>query len=858
MSDTNIVVDLDMLDTNQQLSENQLIYREECKDFARQIREAANNNIKLVGEDRGAHKYIVYDEKQDNRSYMINSNPCFFVNGARGTGKSTFLKALTKKLTEDDKVNLPIALLASVDPTALGESESFFVHILSKIYEIMEDFSRCSLPSEINIKNQAADLIDKILNGLKLLSNPKKTAYDFMEEPSFFMEENLKQCINSAELKKLFGELIKVTCQMKRVSALLITVDDADMNFHKCSEIMETVRKYMIIPHLVFVFVGDLNLYSLIVRGMQFQNFGEYELKYDNPRIEHRESLMDQLEEQYLAKLFPAENRMNIYFFAAVMAKDVDITYQGIKDSFSDGVDKEGRMKLNVFLGKAFNMLTTSNLWGKYRELLGSLSSRSACQLMRYWARHAFVKAATDEQTHRGLTNGISMVASQELIKEQINASMLEGSALDVLIEAIVRHVNNLGVGLDGSNLLPNVGIHSQQMSSLYLSSVLVDRTRKVRNKLEYMFKLFVLLQALDNEKDSDYNDEEDANLINTLCENLLHMGQTSYTKWGAIATEQMIPKVRSGSSAKRFGCGTMRMMKKNGVKIEENQSEKKFCSLSSIIPEFAEQLATETGYRNQCLLGFYHSISIVYESNGSYSYCFSVFNLIATLLECLKIIDEKKGTGSDAELNELKEALRKQLEIKSDFPHGGSQFIEKMNEEEEEDNSENKEDSGEGEEDKVISAFKKALPDGEIDKIIDDIIAWEKTNNPGDSPVYSSQFEKSWRKMYSSWLWRTDDMILTAGSKSTVKAGELVFHYLNAVTQAIKDYWGDEGKGYSDFITSFPLWSVFVKKEAIETAPSQEEGSEGEAVVQESGRSLRDILNDLNIGQRKKADTTK
>lgn len=751
-------------------------------------------------------------------------------------------------------MNLPIALLASVDPTALGESESFFVHILSKIYEIMEDFSRCSLPSEINIKNQAADLIDKILNGLKLLSNPKKTAYDFMEEPSFFMEENLKQCINSAELKKLFGELIKVTCQMKRVSALLITVDDADMNFHKCSEIMETVRKYMIIPHLVFVFVGDLNLYSLIVRGMQFQNFGEYELKYDNPRIEHRVALMDQLEEQYLAKLFPAENRMNIYFFAAVMAKDVDITYQGIEDSFSDGVDKEGRMKLNVFLGKAFNMLTTSNLWGKYRELLGFLSSRSACQLMRYWARHAFVKAATGEQIHRGLTNGIAMVASQELIKEQISASMLEGSALDVLIEAIVRHVNNLGVGLDGSNLLLNVGIHSQQMSSLYLSSILVDRTRKMRSKLEYIFKSFVLLQALDNEKD---NDQENIFLFDSLCESLLHMGQNSYTKWGAIATEQLIPKVRSGSSAKRFGCGTMRMMKKNGVKIDEARSDKKFYSLNNIILELGKRSIDETSCRNQCLLGFYHSISIVYESNGSYSYCFSVFNLVATLLECLKIIDEKKGTGSDAERNELKEALRKQLEIKSDFPHGGSQFIEKMNEEEE-DNSENKEDSGEGEEDKVISAFKNALTDGEIDKTIDDIIAWENTHNPGDSPVYSSQFEKSWRKMYSSWLWRTDDMILTAGSKSTVKAGELVFHYLNAVTQAIKDYWGDEGKEYSDFITSFPLWSVFVKKEAIETAPSQEEGSEGETVVQESGRSLRDILNDLNIGQRKKADTTK
>lgn len=843
MSDADIVIDLDELDTNKQLPKEHLVYREECEEFARRIRDAINVNIESErnAEGSGGQSANEHDGYRNchcrqarANNYKINSNPCFFVNGARGTGKSTFLKALTGELTRTKQANFSVATLAEVDPTELGESESFFVHILSKVYEIMEEYSRCSLDSGIELKNKAAELIDKILNGLKLLSNPKKTAYDFMEEPSFFMEENLKQCINSSELKKLFGELIDVACQMKRAKALLVTVDDADMNFRKCSEIMETVRKYMIIPRLVFIFVGDLNLYSLIVRGMQFRNFGKHELQYDTPRNEHREKLMDQLEEQYLAKLFPAENRINIYFFAAVMEKDVYITYQGIGDDFEKDFLVDGKMKLNTFLEKVFEKLTTSNLWGKYRALLGLLSSRSACQLMRYWARHAFAKGFS----YKGLTNGLAIVASQELIKEQINVPMLEKGTMDTLLEVITRHVYNLNVGLDGASLLPSVGIHSQQMTSLYLSAVLVEQTKTFRNKLEYQFKTFVLLQALENDRSSFVNDND--NLYEPLCERLLHLGQTSYTKWGAIATAQMIPKVKSGSNAKRYGYGTIRLMKKKGV---EN-----FLSLYSVLTELSKEEGKEQGRRNRLLLAFYHSISTVFENNGSYSYCFSVFNLIATMLECLKIMEEAKD-------EKIEEALKERLKPKSNFPRGGSQFIEKMNDDDDfsddEVDAENKEDD----EDRAYAAFSKNLEDSDIMDVARAIKKWgEKCKDSkelNELPVYSNQFEMCWEKLYSSWLWRTDDMSLVVTSNSLVKAGTLMRHYMNAVTSAIESYWGNKGKDYSDLIKSFPLWEAFVNEEPIEVQEGDVEEGEDEESKEKTYQELREILNKLNIGQK-------
>ncbi len=848
MSDADIVIDLDELDTNKQLPKKHLVYREECEEFAWRIRDAIKANIKSgKNEEENRTQPIDEDDDCENchrrrmhaNSYKIKSNPCFFVNGARGTGKSTFLKALTGELTNPEHANFSVATLAEVDPTELGESESFFVHILSKVYEIMEEYSRCSLDSGIELKNKAAELIDKILNGLKLLSNPKKTAYDFMEEPSFFMEENLKQCINSAELKKLFGELIDVACQMKHAKALLVTVDDADMNFRKCSEIMETVRKYMIIPRLVFIFVGDLNLYSLIVRGMQFRNFDKHELQYDDPRKNHREKLMDQIEEQHIAKLFPAENRINIYYFAAVMKKDVCIAFQGISDIFKEDLLEEGKIKLNNFLEKVFEKLTTKNLKGKYRALLGRLSSRSAYQLIRYCARHAFEKDSSSTVIYKGIADGLAMVASQELIKEQINVSMLEQGTMDTLIEAISRHVDNLNVGLDGASLLPSLGIHSQQMASFYLSAVLLERTDSFRNKLEYQFKTFVLLQALENERASF--DSGKTNLYETLSERLLHLGQASYTRWGAIATAQMMPKVKSGSPSKRYGYGTIRLMKKKGVG--------NFLSLYSVLTELSqdERLKHES---KKTLLAFYHSISTVSENNSSCSYFFSVFNLIATMLECLEVIENGKSE-KDKEIEELK----KKLKPKSNFTSGGAQFIEKINDSSSEDdevNARNKEDG----KDKVHAVFSENLSDDDIENVANDIRIWGKkhikeVNNK--VPVYSNLFEMCWEKLYSSWLWRTDDMSMVVNSNSLVKAGDLMVYYMNAVTSAIEFYWGDNKEYYSELIKTFPLWEAFVKEEEKSKDEKAEKTVKGgiQAKKEKTYQWFLDHLNKLNIGQK-------
>ena len=100
-----------------------------------------------------------------------------------------------------------------------------------------------------------------------------------------------------------------------------MTIDDADMNFSKCKDVFYFVIKYLVTPRMLFIFAGDLKLYTEVVRGMQISHFEKRSFKYDKWRSSNIFGLVDNLEDQYIMKLFPAENRINLSDFGSVLAR---------------------------------------------------------------------------------------------------------------------------------------------------------------------------------------------------------------------------------------------------------------------------------------------------------------------------------------------------------------------------------------------------------------------------------------------------------------------------------------------------------------------------------------------------------
>ena len=133
------------------------------------------------------------------------------------------------------------------------------------------------------------------------------------------------------------------------------------MNFNKCREILETIRTYMLTPRLAFIFAGDLKLYSLVIRAMQIGHFGQISLQYDAERRHQRRRLLDQLEEQYLIKMFPSDNRVNLSNFSATLKKDARLDYhENETESLKDFLERcisayapqiaRGRMRMIISL----------------------------------------------------------------------------------------------------------------------------------------------------------------------------------------------------------------------------------------------------------------------------------------------------------------------------------------------------------------------------------------------------------------------------------------------------------------------------------------------------------------------------
>jgi len=124
---------------------------------------------------------------------------------------------------------------------------------------------------------------------------------------------------HSAKLREHLAQLFEVACGLLNAKALLFAFDDADTNSEHAIALLEVIRNYLDTPRVLVLLTGDLELYSLLVR----QNFRR-ELTQGKPsewggqnpandRSIQQSRMLDHLEEQYLLKLFPVQERHTLF-----------------------------------------------------------------------------------------------------------------------------------------------------------------------------------------------------------------------------------------------------------------------------------------------------------------------------------------------------------------------------------------------------------------------------------------------------------------------------------------------------------------------------------------------------------------
>jgi hypothetical protein len=258
--------------------------------------------------------------------YIERSNNTIFINGERGAGKTTFLRSQLLSMLEDDKDEiLPIAL---IDPTLVETHQHILVDIIAKLSELVRSkFSCCGNESDLANFNEK---LEAMAEGLRLLQSKEKNKD---QDASWFLNKALRNAIGGQTLEQKFHALIDTSSRILDQNIFVIAFDDVDTDTTKAFEVLELIRRYLSHSKIVTLISGDIKLYSHIVKNKKTEEFSTK----DGIDSSVTNELTDHLEQQYLAKVFPVDQRIELKNLFE-LGKNKKYTFR-IKDDVSSGVE---------------------------------------------------------------------------------------------------------------------------------------------------------------------------------------------------------------------------------------------------------------------------------------------------------------------------------------------------------------------------------------------------------------------------------------------------------------------------------------------------------------------------------------
>ncbi len=279
------------------------------------------------------------------------TNLNFFISGSRGSGKSTFLRHITKILTNENSsfadsyfrergVRCPrIHNLFFCDPTAMTSHENFFVSIIGAFKSYIQNNQKIQseqthfylgggrhhhneesngahthefLMSTVGSTSQTLlEGINKLAEGIGLLDEKFAARQERLDAYSQ-LQFGIKNSNKAHSLKKQFDELVNQIAESYNEEAFLIAIDDADLWCSDNKKIIESIRTYLTHPRLIVFFTADPVLTHETIKEKQFGQFDRHYHQADATNQTRRWDLINDMTAQYLKKVFPSPNHVTL------------------------------------------------------------------------------------------------------------------------------------------------------------------------------------------------------------------------------------------------------------------------------------------------------------------------------------------------------------------------------------------------------------------------------------------------------------------------------------------------------------------------------------------------------------------
>lgn len=412
------------------------------------------------------------------------------INGKRGMGKTSFILSMNN----DKSIMKELCPLDIIDPTLIETKEHVFLNIITSIKDKIEEHFKLECNEHYGKKRDWLESLKKLAGGLSMLDGigSNHLQESMWDAPELILEKGLSNAKQGSKLEKNFHDFLHISLQILEKKAFFLILDDIDTSLDKGTSILEILRKYLTSPKLIIAMLGDIDLYSTLVRQLQWEKMDPKKIliKYEDknkylPQIEH-------LEEQYLTKVLKPENRINLESLLL------------LKDTLEVKSINRGKESLNQFIDNLFEKIyfaNDKNYRTYFQNTLLTQSTRSILQLLKAFD--------TKELAFNAYNLAYKHTFYTTLKKELESYNLLDIKDENQLLNLLSMYILKKGIRRDNHlKLIPEFPKDDDNIVMLYINSI-SNYFLKPKNYLDYFIKIGYTLERFmdldiraDNKKD--------------------------------------------------------------------------------------------------------------------------------------------------------------------------------------------------------------------------------------------------------------------------------------------------------------------------------------------------------------------
>jgi signal recognition particle GTPase len=271
-------------------------------------------------------------KEQNNKNNRERNNIIAFI-GERGSGKTSCLKSIYFSLDKQQGKPLPIPInevnisynnqLPIIDPSYIDEQSNIIEIVIAHMFSTFKkdvNGNRCSFEGDNLGKKR--ELVKKFQNVKEALDctkarDPRSASNDSIEQ--------LSKLASGSNLHNSMEEL--VTCYLnyfksennKTQQMLVIAIDDLDVQTNHTYQMIEQIRKYLIIDNVIILIGVKLVQLSDLIKKKFVEDF-----KDKNNYLSLNEQI-DDMVARYLMKLLPLSHRLNLPTYTEIPGIELEV-----------------------------------------------------------------------------------------------------------------------------------------------------------------------------------------------------------------------------------------------------------------------------------------------------------------------------------------------------------------------------------------------------------------------------------------------------------------------------------------------------------------------------------------------------